>query len=139
MTDIDSTSRRLHREFVLLLFLQDHRETDRFFSDSGVDLPESTSDQFHYHRTVFSSQIKSKIGNILTKTGTLRIVLNIDDTPTTSKSHSPLTLGNLSSINLDSIFGCSSPPRNPVYTRRVVPSGLLFHHSHHSFFMVFTS
>ena len=29
---IVSTSDRLHSEFVLLLFLQDHRETDRFFT-----------------------------------------------------------------------------------------------------------
>jgi hypothetical protein len=32
MTTIVSTSGRLHNEFVRLLFLQDHRETDRFFS-----------------------------------------------------------------------------------------------------------
>ena len=31
MTDIDSTSGRLHNEFIKLLFLQVHRETDRFF------------------------------------------------------------------------------------------------------------
>ncbi len=31
-----STSDRLHSEFVRLLFLQDHRETDRFFTTSGV-------------------------------------------------------------------------------------------------------
>jgi hypothetical protein len=31
MTPIDSTSGRLHNEFVRLLFLQSHRETDRFF------------------------------------------------------------------------------------------------------------
>jgi hypothetical protein len=31
MTTIDSTSGRLHSEFVRLLFLQAHRETDRFF------------------------------------------------------------------------------------------------------------
>ena len=36
-------------------------------------------------------------------------------------SHSPITLANLSSINLVSIFRCSSPPRNPVYARRVDP------------------
>jgi hypothetical protein len=29
---------RLHSEFVRLLFLQGHRETDRFFTDSGVHL-----------------------------------------------------------------------------------------------------
>jgi hypothetical protein len=38
MTDIDSTSGRLHSEFVRILFLQAHRETDRFFAASGVQL-----------------------------------------------------------------------------------------------------
>ena len=32
MTDIPSTSGRLHCEFVLLLFLQTHRENDRFLA-----------------------------------------------------------------------------------------------------------
>jgi hypothetical protein len=36
MTPIASTSGRLHSEFVRLLFLQAHRETDRFFAVSGV-------------------------------------------------------------------------------------------------------
>jgi len=44
MPAIASTSGRLHSEFVLLLFLQVHRETDRFFAASGVQLPQSTSD-----------------------------------------------------------------------------------------------
>ena len=35
---IASTSGRLHREFVFLLFLQHHRETYRFFVVSGVHL-----------------------------------------------------------------------------------------------------
>ena len=34
--DITSTSGRLHSEFVRLLFLQVHRETDRFVADSEV-------------------------------------------------------------------------------------------------------
>ncbi len=38
MTTIVSTSGRLHSEFVRLLFLQTHRETDRFFAASGVQL-----------------------------------------------------------------------------------------------------
>ena len=38
MPIIASTSGRLHSEFVRLLFLQAHRETDRFFADSGVQL-----------------------------------------------------------------------------------------------------
>jgi hypothetical protein len=35
-----------------------HRETDRFFAASGVQLAQSTSVQFHYRRVAFSSQIK---------------------------------------------------------------------------------
>ncbi len=35
-------------------------------------------------------------------------------------------LAHLSSINLVSIFRCSSPPDNPVYTGRVDPSTLTF-------------
>jgi hypothetical protein len=35
---ITSTSGRLHTEFVRLLYLQTHRETDRFFAASGVQL-----------------------------------------------------------------------------------------------------
>ncbi len=38
MPTIASTSGRLHSEFVCLLFLQAHRETDRFFTASGVSL-----------------------------------------------------------------------------------------------------
>ena len=39
MAAIDSTSDRLHSEFVCLSFLQVHRETDHFFTVSGVQLP----------------------------------------------------------------------------------------------------
>jgi hypothetical protein len=36
MSAIVSTSGRLHSEFIRILFLQVHRETDRFFVASGV-------------------------------------------------------------------------------------------------------
>ena len=36
-------------------------------------------------------------------------------------------------MNLVSIFRCSSPPHNPVYTRRVDPSGLVFSLSSHRY------
>jgi hypothetical protein len=42
MSGIVSTSGRLHSEFVLLLFLQTHRETDLFFATSGVQLVQLT-------------------------------------------------------------------------------------------------
>ncbi len=38
MPDTGSTSGRIHCEFVCLLFLQAHRETDSFLSASGVQL-----------------------------------------------------------------------------------------------------
>ncbi len=87
MSTIPSTSGRLHSDFVCLLFLQAHRETDRFFAASGVQLAQSTSDQFHYKRVTFASHLKSKVGNILAKAVVLRIILNIDGAPVASRSH----------------------------------------------------
>ena len=84
MSPDPSTTDLLQCEFVRLLFLEDHRETDLFRTTSGVQIPEST---FHYRHTVFSSHIKSKVGNILVKTTVLRINLNIDGSPITSRSH----------------------------------------------------
>jgi hypothetical protein len=87
MPAIAGTSGSLHSEFVRLLFLQAHRETDRFFAASGLQLAQSTSGHFHYRRAAFSSQLKSKIGNILAKAAALRITLNIDGAPLASRSH----------------------------------------------------
>ena len=48
---------------------------------------QSDPDQFHYRRVTFSSQLKSKVGNILVKVVVLRITLNIDGAPIDSKSY----------------------------------------------------
>jgi hypothetical protein len=88
MPAIASTSVRLHGEFVRLLFLQAHRETDRFFAASGVQLAETNPiGQFHFRRTTFSDQLKSKVGLALAKAAALRINLNLDGAPIASKSH----------------------------------------------------
>ncbi len=87
MTAIVSTSGRLHSEFIRILFLQAHRETDRFFAASGVLSAQSDRGFFHYLHTVFSSMIKSRVGNILVKSGVLRINFNLDGAPIASKSH----------------------------------------------------
>ena len=84
MPTIASTSGRLHCEFVCLLFLQAHRETDRFLSTSGVHLAQS---HFHFRRVVFSSHLKRKVGHILVKDAALRIMLNVDGAPIASRSH----------------------------------------------------
>ena len=81
MPAIVSTSGRLHSEFIRILFLQSHRETDRFFAASEVLSAQSDRGFFHYLHTVFSSMIKSRVGNILVKVVVLRIHLNLDGEP----------------------------------------------------------
>ena len=54
MPAIASTSGHLHSEFVRILFLQAHRETDRFFAASGVQLAQThPGGQVTFHRAVF--------------------------------------------------------------------------------------
>jgi hypothetical protein len=84
---IASTSGRLHSEFVRLLFLQAHRETDRFFAASGVQSAQSSSEFFHFRRATFLQQLKSKVGLTLAKAAALHVVLNLDGEPIASKSH----------------------------------------------------
>jgi hypothetical protein len=71
-------------------------------------------------------------GHILAKAAALRINLNIGGTPIVSRSHTHPSLSHLSSLKLVTFFRCSSPPFNPVYTRRVVPSVLAFSLSLHT-------
>jgi hypothetical protein len=87
MPTIASMSGRLHSEFVRLLFFQAHRETDRFFAASGVQLGQTDRDHFHFRITAFSSHLKSRVGNILAKAAALRITLNIDGAPKVSQTH----------------------------------------------------
>ena len=89
MPAIAGTTGRLHSEFIRLLFLQAHRETDRFFTASGVQSPESNlgASYFHLRRTAFSSLLKSRVGNIIAKSSALRVNLNLDGTPIASSSH----------------------------------------------------
>jgi hypothetical protein len=87
MPGIASTSGRLHSEFVRLLFLQAHRETDRFFTASGVQPAQTQRGMFHFRRATFAQQLKRKVGLALAKASALRINLNIDGESITSKSH----------------------------------------------------
>ena len=83
-SSIPSMSGRLHSEFIRLLFLQAHRETDRFFAASGVQLVKSTSGLFHFHRGRFRTP---KVSSTFVKTVVLRITLNIDGTSLSSRTH----------------------------------------------------
>ena len=74
--------------FIRLLFLQAHRETDRFFAASGVHPAQHTSGGlFTFKRADFLAQFKSKIGSSLAKVAAMRVNLNIDGAPITSRSH----------------------------------------------------
>ena len=85
---IPSTSGILHSEFIRILFLQDHRETDLFVAASGVQSTQSNMGVFfHFRRAAFSSMIKSRVSSNLAKDVSLRINLNLDGAPITSKSH----------------------------------------------------
>jgi hypothetical protein len=86
---IAGTTGRLHSEFIRLLFLQAHRETDRFFAASGVQSATSNlgASYFHFRRAAFSSLLKSRVGNIIAKASPLRVNLNLDGTPIASSSH----------------------------------------------------
>ncbi len=66
---------------------QTHRETDRFFTTSGVQVEHSTSGLFHFRHTTFSGQLETRVNNILEKSATLRVNLNLDGTPITSRTH----------------------------------------------------
>jgi hypothetical protein len=81
MPAIASTSDRLHSEFVRLLFLQAHRETDRFFAASGVQSEQLNGGQFHFRRAAFAQQLEGKVGLALSEAAALRINLNLDGAP----------------------------------------------------------
>jgi len=42
---------------------------------------------FHFRRAAFSSSLKAKVGSTLAKAATLRVNLNIDGAPITSRTH----------------------------------------------------
>ncbi len=111
---IASTSGRLHSEFIRILLLQTHRETDRFCTSSGVLSAQSDRGFFHYRHVAFSSMFKSTVGNILVKAAALRINMNLDGSTIASRSHTHPSHPQTSSFNLVFVFRCSSSTSNPV-------------------------
>ena len=111
MPAIASTSGRLHSEFVRLLFLQAHRETDRFFAASGVQLAQSDRGYFHFRRAAFLDQLKSRVDLILTKVAALRITLNLDGAPITSTTHTHASHSQTSRLLTSSLTSGVPVPR----------------------------
>jgi hypothetical protein len=118
MPAIASTSGRLHSEFIRILFLQAHRETDRFFTSSGVQSAQSNMGAFfHFRRAAFSSMLKSRVSSILAKAAALRINLNLDGAPITSKSHTHLSHSQTSRL-LTSSLSLGVPVPRPTQCMR---------------------
>ncbi len=98
-------------EFVLL-FLQAHRETDRFFAASGVQLAQTDRDTFHFRRAAFSVQLKNKVGLALAKVSVLRITLNLDGVTIISNSHTHPSHSQTSRLLTSSLSLGISVPRS---------------------------
>ena len=59
---IVSTSTRMHGEFLRLLFLQAHRETEAHFIAAGMSSPTNNSEALRFKRAAFYNCLKSKVG-----------------------------------------------------------------------------
>jgi cysteinyl-tRNA synthetase len=59
---IMSTSNSMHGEFLRLLFLQAHWETESHFTASGMPLQHNQSESFRFKRNAFYQGLKSKVG-----------------------------------------------------------------------------
>jgi hypothetical protein len=69
---IVSTSTRMHGEFLRLLFLQAHRETEAHFTAAGMSSQRNHSDSFRFKRAAFYNGLKSKVGLAAAKAAALQ-------------------------------------------------------------------
>ena len=75
MNSLDYYSYRLIGKLTAFLQLQEFQ------------LAQQDRGQFHYLRAAFLQQLKSRVGLVLAKAAALRINLNIDGAPITSRTH----------------------------------------------------
>ena len=74
---ITSTSTRMHGEFLRLLFLQAHRETEAHFTATGVPSQRNQSDSFRFKRAAFFQSLKSKVELAAAKAAALLLSHNL--------------------------------------------------------------
>jgi hypothetical protein len=102
---IVSTSTRKYGEFLRLLFLQAHRETEAHFTAAGMSSQTNNSEELLFKCDAFYNGLKSKVGLASAKAAALRINLNVQGcgivaTPMHAPSRTPLLLPLLLSHNL---------------------------------------
>jgi hypothetical protein len=76
---IVSTSTRMHGEFLCLLFLKAHRETEAHFTADGMSSQNNNSEALRFKLAAFYNGLKSKVGLAAAKEAALRINLNSRD------------------------------------------------------------
>jgi hypothetical protein len=106
---IMSTSNRMHGEFLRLLFVQAHRETEAHFTAAGMSSQRNQSESFRFKRAAFYQGLKSKVGLAAAKATALRINLNVQGcsivaAPMHAPSRTSLLLPLLLSHNLPLTF-----------------------------------
>jgi hypothetical protein len=74
---IVSTSTRMHGEFLRLLFLQAHRETEAHFTAIGISSQHINTEALRFKRAAFYNGLKIKIGLAAAKAAALRVNLNV--------------------------------------------------------------
>jgi hypothetical protein len=101
----DSTSTRMHGEFLRLLFLQAHRETKAQFTAIGMSSQHINTEALWFKRAAFYNCLKSKVGLAAAKAAALPVNLNVQGCsivapPMHDPSRTPLLLPLLFSHNL---------------------------------------
>ncbi len=95
----------MHGEFLCLIFLQAHRETESHFTAAGMSSQTNNSEALWFKRSAFYNGLKSKVGLAAAKAAALRVNLNVQGCgivapPMHSPSRTPLLLPLLLSHNL---------------------------------------
>jgi hypothetical protein len=95
----------MHGEFLRLLFLQAHRETESHFTAAGMSSQTNNSKALRFKRAAFYNGLKSKVGLAAAKAAALRVNLNVQGCgivapPMHGPSRTPLLLPLLLSHNL---------------------------------------
>jgi hypothetical protein len=72
-----STSNHMHCEFLCLLFLQAHRETEAHFTAAGMLWQRNQSESFRFNSAAFYQGLRNAVRLIAAKAATLRINLNV--------------------------------------------------------------
>jgi hypothetical protein len=93
----DSTSTRMHGEFLCLLFLQAHLETETHFAAVGMSSQNINTEALRFKRAAFYNGLKSKVRLAAAKAAALRVNLNVQgcsivSPPMHAPSRTPLLL-----------------------------------------------